>query len=151
MIFSGMLLYSISRFFFRASILFFYLRIFPPQNDNKLGRILIGTMVFNFIHNLFFILATVFQCRPLPYFWKQWEGEDEGGGHCGNFNNLAWAGAGTGIAFDVWMLALPLSQLMATNLPWRKKAVGSLMFFFGVGYVTSTPFPSLNSLITTND
>ncbi|KAK4137786.1 hypothetical protein BT67DRAFT_121235, partial [Trichocladium antarcticum] len=129
--FVDMVLYTIGRFFFRASILLFYLRIFPPTNNKTIGRLLIGTMVFNAVYNLSFMLAIIFQCRPLTYFWTQWEGRSEG--HCGSYNKLAWAAAGTGIAFDMLMLGLPLSQLLALRLPWRKKIMGSLMFFFGVG------------------
>jgi hypothetical protein len=134
MFFTDMLCYSVGRLFFRASIILFYMRIFTSKaNDNKISRLLIGTMVFNVIYNFTFIIAIIFQCRPLPYFWTQWEGLHEG--HCGNYNMLAWVAAGTGIVFDLWMLALPLSQLMELRLPWKKKTMGSLMFFFGVGCV----------------
>ncbi|KAL2136941.1 hypothetical protein VTI74DRAFT_102 [Chaetomium olivicolor] len=130
MFFADMLLYTVSRLFFRASILLFYLRVFPPKADGKFHRLLIGSMVVNFVYNFGFIMAIIFLCRPLPYFWSQWEGLHDG--HCGNYNILAWVAATTGIVFDLWMLALPLSQLMALRLPWRKKFVGSLMFFFGI-------------------
>ncbi|KAJ4306462.1 hypothetical protein N0V88_001264 [Collariella sp. IMI 366227] len=130
MFFGDMLLYTVGRLFFRASILLFYLRVFPKA-DNRFNRLLVGTMIFNVIYNFSFIMAVVLQCQPLPYFWSQWEGAHEG--HCGNYNVLAWVAATTGIVFDIWMLALPLSQLLALTLPWRKKLVGGLMFFFGIG------------------
>ena len=133
MFFADMLLYTIGRFFFRASILLFYIRIFPPKSDRRFGRILWGTMIFNLVYNLAFLLAVIFQCQPLPYFWMQWQGLHEG--HCGNYNILAWVAAATGIVFDVWLLALPLSQLVGLTLPKKRKVMGGLMFFFGIGYV----------------
>ncbi len=148
--FGDMLVYTSGRFFGRASILLFYIRIFPPKQDKRFGRLLIYTMVFNFVYNLAFFLAILLQCQPLPYFWMQWEGLHQG--HCGNYNILAWVAAATGIVFDVWMLALPLSQLLALSLPWRKKIMGGLMFFFGVGCVSDSPSSlCLVHLPTTNN
>lgn len=141
MFFGDMLVYTIGRFFFRASILLFYLRIFPTKQNKRFGHVLIGTMVFNLVYNLSFVLAVCLLCRPLPYFWTQWEGLHDG--QCGNYNSLAWAAAGTGIPFDMWMLALPISQLVVLNLPWRKKLMGGLMFFCGLRSV----FPPLPPII----
>ncbi|KAK3900991.1 hypothetical protein C8A05DRAFT_35351 [Staphylotrichum tortipilum] len=129
MFFADMLLYTITRFFVRASIILFYLRVFPPRSDNRLGRILQFTMAFNVIYNISFLFAVIFQCNPISDFWTQWSGEHEG--HCGNANILAWVAAATGIAFDVWLLALPLSQLLGLNLHWKKKLMGGMMFFVG--------------------
>ncbi len=139
-----MLVYTAGRFFCRASILLFYIRIFPPKQDKLFGRLLVGTMVFNLVYNFAFFLAIILQCQPLPYFWMQWEALHDG--RCGNYNILAWVAAATGIVFDVWMLALPLSQLLGLSLPWKKKMMGGLMFFFGVGCVTIPP-SSLPSIL----
>ena len=124
-----MLIYTVARFFMRASIILFYLRVFPPRPDNKLGRILQFTLVFNFIYNISFFFAVLFQCQPIPTFWLQWEGHTAG--HCGNAHTLIWVAAGTGIAFDVWLLALPLVQLLKLNMHWKKKVMGSMMLLVG--------------------
>jgi hypothetical protein len=134
MFFAQMILYTLTRFFVRASIILFYLRVFPPRSDNKLGRILQFTMAFNVLYNLSFLFAVIFQCTPISDFWTQWEGVHDGG-HCVNVNILAWVAAATGIAFDIWLLALPLTQLMALNLSWKKKVMGGMMFFVGAAYV----------------
>ncbi|KAL2128225.1 hypothetical protein VTI74DRAFT_9469 [Chaetomium olivicolor] len=131
MFFADMLLYAVSRFFFCTSILLFYLRVFSPKADDIFRRLLIGSMVLNSVGSFAFIMAIIFQCRPLPYFWLEWEALHDG--YCGNYNITVWVAATAGIVFDIWMLALPLSQLMALSLPWRKKLVGGLMFFSGVG------------------
>ena len=134
MFFVEMLLYTITRFFVRASIILFYLRVFPPSPDNKLGRILQFTMAFNVVYNFSFLFAVIFQCTPISDFWTQWEGVNEG--HCGNANILAWVAAATGIVFDLWLLALPFPQLLALNLHWKKKLMGGMMFFVGVACVS---------------
>lgn len=125
--FANMLLYTISRFFVRASIILFYLRVFP--SDNKLNRLLTWTMAFNVVYNLSFLFAVIFQCHPVEDFWMQWTGEHEG--HCGNAQALVWSAAATGIVFDIWLLVLPFPQLFALNLHWKKKIMGSLMFSVG--------------------
>ncbi len=125
-----MLLYTVTRFFIRASIILFYLRVFPTKTDSRIGRILMGTMIANVLYNLSFFIAVIFQCNPIDHFWKAWEGE--GDGYCGNVNALAWVAAITGIIFDIWLLALPFPQLLALNLHWKKKAMGGLMFSVGI-------------------
>lgn len=133
MFFVEMLLYTITRFFVRASIILFYLRVFPPSPDNKLGRILQYTMIFNVIYNISFLFAVIFQCTPISDFWTQWEGIHQG--HCGDANILAWVAAATGIVYDLWLLALPFPQLLALNLHWKKKLMGGMMFFVGAAWV----------------
>jgi hypothetical protein len=132
MFFGSMLIYTTTRFFIRASIILFYLRVFPPRSDSKLGRVLQFTMVFNGIYNFSFLIAVIFQCHPVSYFWKQWTGEE---GYCGDSTILIWAAAATGILFDLWLLALPFPQLLALNLHWKKKVMGGMMFFVGIAYV----------------
>lgn len=140
-----MLIYTATRFLIRASIILFYLRVFPPGPDRKLGRILMWTFYANFIYNLSFFLAVLFQCTPIHHFWDHWEGL--GNGHCGNVNILAWVAAITGIVFDLWLLALPFPQLMALNLHWKKKIMG--IFMFGMGALVL--IISLIRLKTIND
>jgi hypothetical protein len=125
-----MILYTVTRFFVRASIILFYLRVFQPSPDNKLNRILQYTMVFNVVYNLSFLVAVICQCNPISDFWTQWEGIHQG--HCGNANILMWVAATTGIAFDLWLLALPFPQLLSLNLHWKKKVMGGMMFFVGL-------------------
>ena len=133
--FANMLIYTASRFLIRASIILFYIRVFPCGPDKRLGClmrlgcILKFTFYVNFVYNLSFFLAVLFQCTPVHHFWDHWEGL--GNGHCGNVNILVWVAAVTGIFFDMWLLALPFPQLLALNLHWKKKVMGGVMFSMG--------------------
>ena len=131
--FGQMILYTTTHFFVRSSIIFFYMRIFSPRADNKLGRILLFTMIFNVVYNVSFLIAVVLQCSPISYSWTQWEGL--GDGRCGNLNVLVWVSAVTGVLFDFWLMALPFPQLFALNLSWRKKVLGGAMFFVGAAVI----------------
>lgn len=110
----------------KLSLLFFYLRIFP---GTRLRQLIWGTIILNSVYGVVFVFVGIFQCRPIAHYWKHWDGEDRG--TCINVNALAWSNAAISIALDVWMLALPMSQIVKLNLHWKKKVGVGLMF--GVG------------------
>ncbi|KAI7785124.1 hypothetical protein LA080_008160 [Diaporthe eres] len=139
-------LYFLQLALLKTSLLFFYLKIFP----NKTVRWLLwGTLVFNGIWGILFALLAVFQCKPISYFWDQWDGL-----HIGtcpiNTNSLGWANAAISIVEDVWMLAIPLSQLHSLQLHWKKKIGVAIMFCTGT-FVTVISVVRLQSLITFGD
>ncbi|KAH6974039.1 hypothetical protein EDB80DRAFT_742043 [Ilyonectria destructans] len=125
----------------KLSLLFFYLRIFPTQS---VRRVLLGTVILNAVSGIAFCLAFGFQCQPVSYFWNQWDGEHQG--HCANSNAIVWGHAAVGIAIDIWMLIVPLSQLKALNLDWKKKVGVGIMFCVGT-FVTIISILRLHSLI----
>ncbi|KAL1854458.1 hypothetical protein VTK73DRAFT_8740 [Phialemonium thermophilum] len=126
----------------KASILLFYLRIFPARHTR---RLLWATLVFNGLFGLAFVVGAVFQCRPIRYYWLQWDGEHRG--TCLNVNALGWANAAISIAVDLWMLGIPLFELRHLNLHWKKKVGVALMFVIGT-FVTVVSILRLRSLVT---
>lgn len=110
----------------KLSLLLFYLRIFPSQT---MRHLLWGTIIFDILFGLGFVLTSAVQCLPVDYFWHMWDGEHRG--HCININAMGWANAIISIALDFWMLALPLSQLRSLRLHWKKKLAVALMFIVG--------------------
>lgn len=120
------ILYFAEVFILKLSLLFFYIKIFPGQVVRSL---LWGTVVFDVLFGTAFVLTAIFQCTPIAYNWTSWKGT--GGGTCVNINTVAWANAGISIALDLWMLALPLSQLRSLKLHWKKKIGVALMFCVG--------------------
>ncbi|KAM0282380.1 hypothetical protein ACHAQH_003060 [Verticillium albo-atrum] len=125
----------------KTSILFFYMRIF---GHTGIKNFIWGTMIFNAIFGVLFTLIAVFQCRPIDYFWKSWDGEHEG--HCLDVNAIAWANAGISIVLDFWMLTLPLSQIRTLRLHWKKKIGVTLMFCVGT-FVTVVSILRLQTLV----
>ncbi|KAM6508539.1 hypothetical protein FALCPG4_018379 [Fusarium falciforme] len=135
------ILYFLQVTLLKLALLFFYLRIFPATS---VRRILWSTIIFNSLFGIIFLIVTIFQCKPISYFWTNWDGEHEGS--CVNLNAIAWANSGISIALDIWMLAIPLSQLKALNLGWRKKIGAGMMFSLGT-FVTVMSIMRLRSLI----
>jgi hypothetical protein len=122
------ILYFASISLLKVSLLFFYYHIFP---GTRIRRVIVATSIFNALFGIAFVAAAIFQCQPVSFYWNRWDGESNGAGTCININALAWANAAISIALDIWMLAIPLSQLTHLKLAWKKK-VGVVMMF-GVG------------------
>lgn len=134
-------LYFLQVALLKLSLLFFYLRVFPGP---KIRRFIWGTIIFDILFGLVFILTGIFQCRPISYYWNSWDGEHEG--KCVDINALAWANAGISILLDAWMLGLPMSQVIYLNLHWKKKVGVALMFIVGT-FVTVVSILRLQSLL----
>jgi hypothetical protein len=110
----------------KLSFLFFYKRIFPGRT---IQRIIMATIAFSILYGIVFVVVAVFQCRPISYYWTKWDGKHTG--HCIDINALVWANAAISIAVDLWMLGIPLSQLIHLKLSWSKKAGVVVMFCLG--------------------
>lgn len=136
------MLYTVTLGTIKISICFLYLRLFPGE---KFRRLVWATLIFNLFVLVAFSFSSVFQCRPLSYFWSGWDGEQKG--TCDNINAAAWAHAVINIVLDVWMLGLPASQVWRLNVPMRKKIEILAMFGFGI-FLTIVSIVRLKSLYT---
>ncbi|KAL5116017.1 hypothetical protein ACEQ8H_006135 [Pleosporales sp. CAS-2024a] len=110
----------------KMSFLFFYKRIFPART---VQRVIIGTIVFNTLWGFVIVMVAIFSCIPISYFWNVWDHEHKG--YCINMTAMNWANAFMSIILDVWMLAIPLSQLINLKLSALKKWGVILMFCLG--------------------
>lgn len=119
----------------KLAMLFFYLRIFPSPG---VRRLLWGTIITNTVFGISFVVAAVFQCKPISYFWHVWDGEHQG--RCLNQNAIGWSNAAISIALDIWMLAIPLYQIRRLNLNWKRKIAVGAMFLVGSLYVPTSSF-----------
>jgi hypothetical protein len=130
-------IYLVSLWLIKTSFLFLFIRVFSAGQVErvclcgalKLRHALWGTLVVNTMCIGSFIITFIFQCWPISYTWTRWEGSQTG--TCVNVNAMVCTHGALGIAFDFWILYLPMSQLSSMNLPIRKKLqVGGMM---GIG------------------
>lgn len=126
------ILYLAEMSIIKLSLSLFYLYIFPGTTTR---RLLIGTAVFNIIFGFTFVTTAIFQCTPVSYYWTQYV-DTQSGGRCINLNLFAWINASLAVALDVWMIAIPLSQIRKLELHWRKKIGVAVMFLTGTLYVS---------------
>lgn len=112
--------------FTKITILVLYLRVFPSKLFRLTVNITIGICVCYIIT---FVLVTTVHCLPVSYTWTSWTGETEG--RCINFNAFAWAHAIVNIILDLFVILLPIPQLLRLALGTRRKVHLVLMFCVG--------------------
>lgn len=136
------IIYFLNITIIKLAFQFFYLRVFPRP---KIRRYLWATVALTCAFGITFVFAGIFQCSPVSHYWERWMGEKEGS--CVNVSALAWVNSAMSIAIDLWMIAIPLSQVRNLNLDWKKKAEVTFMFCVGL-LVTVMSSLRLESLIT---
>ena len=110
----------------KLAFLFLYLRIFPSK---IIHRLLWITVIFSVLYLLIYTFTAIFLCKPISYFWTKWD--DEHTGSCINIDILSWSNSAISITVDLWILAIPLSQLKGLKMDLRKKIGVGIMFFLG--------------------
>ncbi|KAK3399945.1 hypothetical protein B0T20DRAFT_350108 [Sordaria brevicollis] len=118
--------YVVLMAYVKLPFLFMYLRIFGESA--RIKRVLWGTIVVVGVVGVVFVLPL--GCRPVSFFWEGWDGEHQG--RCGNVNTSAWTQSIVTIVLDLWIMAIPLSQLRKLNMDWKKKLAVGLMLCVGV-------------------
>ncbi|KAL8383550.1 hypothetical protein RB595_010651 [Gaeumannomyces hyphopodioides] len=136
----------------KTSFLCLFIRLFATGQTERFclrGRLslrhaLWGTAIANTLCISSFIITFIFQCTPISFTWMRWQGQAEG--TCINLNVAICAHGALGIAFDIWILYLPMSQLPSMHLPGRKKVQVGLML--GIGAIaTLVSFLRLQGLV----
>jgi hypothetical protein len=125
----------------KLTLLFFYIRVFPAK---EVQRLLWGTIIFTTMWGIAFVVVAIFQCRPISYFWTKWDGLHEGS--CLDINAITASNAAISIALDLWILGIPLWQLWGLKLHWKKKVGVALMFCVGT-FVTVVSILRLQALV----
>lgn len=111
----------------KLSLSLFYLHIFP---GSAIRRMIWATVIANIACAIIFVIAGIVQCMPIEYFWLRYV-DSNSKGHCININTFGWTHAAISIAIDIWMIAIPFSQLGKLNLHWKKKIGVIVMFLTG--------------------
>ncbi|OAQ95722.1 hypothetical protein LLEC1_02840 [Akanthomyces lecanii] len=128
----------------KLTLTFFYLNIF---SGHRVRILLWGTVAFHITVALTFGIGLIFQCLPVSYQWNKYNyiNDPSVKGHCINVNAGAWANSAVSVSSDIWLLAIPLSQLYKLRLHWKKKLGAAIMLFTGV-IVTVVSFLRLASV-----
>jgi hypothetical protein len=118
-------MYKVVITFNKMALLLFYLRVFPQKKFRLIcyaGLIFVGSSGFAFI------IATIFQCTPVAYYWDR---TLPGGGHC-ILSAPFWISYATiNIVTDFFILCLPMPLLYSLSL--SKKNKWGVMGCFALG------------------
>ncbi|KAJ0166850.1 hypothetical protein CTA2_5603 [Colletotrichum tanaceti] len=120
------IIYFIAQGFAKVALCLFMLRIFPKKNMRVRIYMVCGLVL---AYMMAFIIATLLQCQPISYFWKQLDDTIEG--KCNDVHLQAWISAGINIALDVIIIALPIRSLWAMQASLAKKITAICMFSLG--------------------
>jgi hypothetical protein len=118
-----------------ASILAFYLRIFP---DRKFRITVWLTQTFNLSSTFVCLIVMLTLRRPVALNWEDWEGIYPYG-RVRSQELLYLTHAMLNITLDVWMVIIPTTQLYYLGLKIRKKI--GVIAMFSVGILSVFPLP----------
>jgi hypothetical protein len=113
----------------KLSILFVYFHIFPLSVMPRLRILIPITMTITILSSFSQAMAIIFQCTPIHYNWDRLN--NGRGGHCINITTWGWANGMLNVILDVWLIALPLPEVIKLNLTLRKKLKAMMMFVVG--------------------
>ncbi|KAL4805606.1 hypothetical protein BDV18DRAFT_152846 [Aspergillus unguis] len=111
----------------KVAIICFFMQIFPSFRFRVVAQ---ATIAHCFLFMISTTIAAILACIPVPYAWSSWSGEGEG--VCYNNSVFWWAHSAINIATDLWILAMPIPQLLKLQLPLKKKIYLVLMFSVGI-------------------
>ncbi|KAA8572005.1 hypothetical protein MFRU_018g00480 [Monilinia fructicola] len=121
----GEMLYFVCVAVTKVAILILYLRL---ATSRTLRMLIYGVMVFVVLTSFSCVVATIFQCTPIP---KAWEYPPTSNGSCIHVNSMFYANAGLDIFQDCIIYVLPMRMLYYIQIPKRQKY--ALMIVFAVG------------------
>ncbi|KAL4963655.1 CFEM domain-containing protein [Aspergillus stella-maris] len=124
------ILYTISTALVKCSMLLLYLRLFP----NRLLRLTTFTSLsITSAWAIGSFFAQLFSCKPISYYWKQWDNEHSG--HCVDHNDLLLSHSIINIVLDVLVIILPMPVLVKLHMSLEKRV--GMVLMFGVGLVVT--------------
>lgn len=123
------LFYFLAQGSVKISILLFVLRIFPERGMRRLALAVIGIVA---AYTVAFLTATLFQCQPIAYTWKQLYDDEQG--RCNNIHLQGWMSAIFNIVLDILIIVLPIKPLWGLQLSVARKITAIAMFSLGAVY-----------------
>ncbi|KAL4899585.1 hypothetical protein BDW74DRAFT_171395 [Aspergillus multicolor] len=120
-------LYTTCTALVKISMLFLYLRLFP---NVLLRKAIFTSLAITALWALGSFFAQVFSCKPISFYWNQWDGEHEG--RCSSHNALLLAHSIINIVLDILVIVLPMPVLVRLQMSIEKRVGMCLMFAVGL-------------------
>ncbi|EGX89699.1 hypothetical protein CCM_07951 [Cordyceps militaris CM01] len=123
--------YVVLMLLLKTTCALFYLNIFFGR---RIRTVIWATVIVHVAITTVCTLVIIFQCVPIRYQWDKLEHIHDASvsGRCININAAAWVNSTFSVASDLWLLAIPMSQLHKLQLHWKKKVGAVLMFMAGI-------------------
>ncbi len=124
------LVYLVTLWLYKFTILLLYLRLFGV--DNKFKYCTWAVMLFVFGYLFTNILTMIFGCTPIDKYWKA-----EMSGHCIDQKKADFAYGSMNFISDLFIFVLPLPMVWHLQLSRREKLGVTLVFLSGAMQVPS--------------
>jgi hypothetical protein len=118
----------------KISIVLLYLRIFPKEVSKRFQHISWGVIAGLLAYGTGFCIYFAVECRPISYFWNQWDGEHEG--VCLDTQTAIYVNSAFNIFFDLVVFFLPVPKLIALQVRDTRRKVGVILTFLVGLFVT---------------
>ncbi|KAF5022689.1 hypothetical protein F66182_5237 [Fusarium sp. NRRL 66182] len=128
-IFVWQIIYMVGLAAIKASILFFFLRIFP---DRRFRIVVWITVILNTIATAGFFISNFAKWHPFSVVWEGQRNLEANGLAFMNAITMMLAHCIFNFVLDVWMLILPMTQIFKLGLLPKKKMGVVCMFGLGV-------------------
>lgn len=126
------IIYSLAAMTIKLSITLLYIRVFSTQSTG-FRRCIYAAFFFTVALSVTFIVVICAACRPLQYFWTQYDGVSEGS--CINISSFFVAFSIFNVSLDVFLLALPIPMVLKLHMSARKKFIVCALMMLGILYV----------------
>jgi hypothetical protein len=127
-------LYQLAIITTKISIVLLYLRIFPKQVSQRFSYISWAVIAGLLAYLVGFYIYFALECRPLSYFWHQWDGEHKG--VCPSNESAIYVNSAFNIFFDIVVFFLPVPKLMSLQVRDTRRKVGVILTFLVGLFVT---------------
>ena len=131
------MLWAVSVFLIRASVLVLYIRIFRTRSFRITCYVVHG---INFVFFASTILSSALICRPLSFSWDK----SIPGGKCGDQKSLDLFIGIVNLLLDVCVVVLPMPVLWGLQMAVSKKLMLSGMFGLGIVYAPPIPWAQIS-------
>ena len=118
----------------KISIVLLYLRIFPKTVSKRFQYVSWGIIAALVAYFIGFVIYFAVECRPISYFWKQWDGEHEG--TCPVAESAIYINSAFNIFFDLVVFFLPIPKLVSLQVKDTRRKVGVIATFLVGLFVT---------------
>lgn len=115
--------------FIKASIILLYVRVF--STTNKAFRLCIYFASFLTVAlAVTFIVVILAACQPMEFFWTRYDGRSEG--TCIDLGSFFVAFSIFNVSLDVFLLVLPIRQVLKLHMSARKKIIVCALMLLGI-------------------
>ncbi|KAL1849680.1 hypothetical protein Daus18300_013181 [Diaporthe australafricana] len=123
------IVYTLAAMSIKTSIILLYIRVF--STTNKIFRLSIYlASVLTACLAITFIVVILAACQPMQFFWTRYDGISEG--TCIDLGSFFVAFSIFNVSLDVFLLVLPIPQVLKLHMSARKKWIVCALMMLGI-------------------